>query len=50
MIVATTCEDRAAEPRVAITPETAKKLAGLGATVKVETGAGSASGHSRRGV
>ena len=44
MIVAATCEDRAAEPRVAITPETAKKLAGLGATVKVETGAGSASG------
>jgi NAD(P) transhydrogenase subunit alpha len=44
MIVATTCEDRAAEPRVAITPETAKKLAGLGATVKIETGAGRASG------
>jgi proton-translocating NAD(P)+ transhydrogenase subunit alpha len=44
MIVAATCEDLAAESRVAITPETAKKLAGLGATVKVETGAGSASG------
>ncbi|MBV9519779.1 MAG: Re/Si-specific NAD(P)(+) transhydrogenase subunit alpha [Hyphomicrobiales bacterium] len=44
MIVAATREDRAAEPRVAITPETAKKLGALGATVKVETGAGSASG------
>jgi len=44
MIVAATREDRAAEPRVAITPETATKLGALGATVKVETGAGSASG------
>ena len=48
MIVAATCEDRAAEPRVAITPETAKKLAGLGASVKIETGAGSASGFPDR--
>ncbi|MBV8768303.1 MAG: Re/Si-specific NAD(P)(+) transhydrogenase subunit alpha [Hyphomicrobiales bacterium] len=44
MIVGTTREDPSAEPRVAITPETAKKLAGLGATVRIETGAGSASG------
>jgi H+-translocating NAD(P) transhydrogenase subunit alpha len=44
MIVATTCEDRAAETRVAITPETAKKLVALGASVVVEAGAGSASG------
>jgi proton-translocating NAD(P)+ transhydrogenase subunit alpha len=44
MIVATTREDRAAESRVAITPETSKKLAALGASVKIEAGAGSASG------
>ncbi|MBV9567767.1 MAG: Re/Si-specific NAD(P)(+) transhydrogenase subunit alpha [Hyphomicrobiales bacterium] len=48
MIVAATREDRAAEPRVAITPETAKKLGALGATVKVEAGAGSASGFLDR--
>ena len=46
MIIATTCEDRAAETRVAITPETARKLAALGATVRVEAGAGSASGFT----
>jgi NAD(P) transhydrogenase subunit alpha len=46
MIIATTCEDRAAETRVAITPETARKLSALGATVRVETGAGSASGFT----
>ncbi len=44
MIIATTREDEAVETRVAITPETAKKLIGLGATVKVEAGAGKASG------
>jgi NAD(P) transhydrogenase subunit alpha len=46
MIIATTCEDRAAETRVAITPETARKLSALGATVRVEAGAGSASGFT----
>jgi NAD(P) transhydrogenase subunit alpha len=37
-------ERRAGETRVAATPETAKKLIGLGLTVAVETGAGLASG------
>jgi len=37
-------ERRAAETRVAATPETAKKLIGLGLTVAVESGAGVASG------
>jgi NAD(P) transhydrogenase subunit alpha len=46
MIIATTCEDRAAETRVAITPETARKLSALGATVRVEAGAGSALGFT----
>jgi NAD(P) transhydrogenase subunit alpha len=44
MIIATTREDEATETRAAITPETAKKLVGLGAEVKVESGAGKASG------
>src|SRR5271169_893684 len=44
MIIATTREDPAVETRVAITPETAKKLSGLGATVKVQAGAGLSSG------
>jgi NAD(P) transhydrogenase subunit alpha len=44
MIIATTREDGAVETRVAITPETAKKLIGLGASVTVEAGAGKASG------
>jgi NAD(P) transhydrogenase subunit alpha len=34
------------EPRVAVSPETVKKLTALGATVKVETGAGSRSRFS----
>ena len=46
MIIATTREDEATETRVAITPETAKKLVGLGAEVKIETGAGKASGFT----
>jgi NAD(P) transhydrogenase subunit alpha len=46
MIIATTCEDRAVETRVAISPETAKKLSALGASVIVESGAGSASGFT----
>jgi NAD(P) transhydrogenase subunit alpha len=44
MRVAVLRERRAAESRVAATPETAKKLAGLGCSVVVETGAGLASG------
>ena len=44
MIIATTREDETVETRVAITPETAKKLVGLGAKVMVEAGAGKASG------
>jgi H+-translocating NAD(P) transhydrogenase subunit alpha len=44
MIIATTREDPTVETRVAITPETAKKFIGLGATVKVQTGAGLPSG------
>ncbi len=35
-------ERRAAETRVAVTPDTVKKLVGLGLTVTVETGAGAA--------
>jgi NAD(P) transhydrogenase subunit alpha len=37
-------ERRGGETRVAATPETAKKLIGMGCTVAVETGAGLASG------
>jgi NAD(P) transhydrogenase subunit alpha len=44
MRVAVLRERRAAETRVAATPETVKKLIGLGCTVAVETGAGLASG------
>lgn len=44
MRVAVLRERRAAETRVAATPETVKKLQGLGCTVAVETGAGTASG------
>lgn len=44
MIIATTREDEATETRVAITPETAKKLVGLGAEVRIESGAGKTSG------
>ena len=33
-------ESKSGEPRVAVTPETVKKLAGLGATVTVQAGAG----------
>jgi NAD(P) transhydrogenase subunit alpha len=38
--IAVTAEE-ASEPRVALSPETAKKFAGLGCTVNVQTGAGS---------
>jgi proton-translocating NAD(P)+ transhydrogenase subunit alpha len=44
MRVAVLKEDAAVEPRVAATPESVKKLVGLGASVAVETGAGSAAG------
>jgi NAD(P) transhydrogenase subunit alpha len=44
MRVAVLRERRAAESRVAATPETAKKLSGLGCSVVVEAGAGLASG------
>jgi NAD(P) transhydrogenase subunit alpha len=44
MRVAVLRERRAAETRVAATPETVKKLIGLGNTVAVEAGAGAASG------
>src|SRR5579871_6404990 len=46
MIIATTREDPAVETRVAVTPETAKRLIGLGASVRVEAGAGLASGFT----
>src|SRR3954451_16708158 len=39
-------ERRAAEPRVAATPDTVKKLIGLGLTVAVETGAGASASLS----
>ena len=39
-------EDPGVEPRVAATPETVKKFAALGATVRVEAGAGVAAGLS----
>lgn len=41
--IATTRERRAGDPRVAITPESAAKLAALGARVVVEAGAGAGS-------
>jgi NAD(P) transhydrogenase subunit alpha len=44
MRVAVLRERRAAETRVAATPETVKKLLGMGCTVAVETGAGAHSG------
>jgi proton-translocating NAD(P)+ transhydrogenase subunit alpha len=44
MKVAVTAETDPGEPRVAATPETVKKLTGLGAEVAVEPGAGIKSG------
>ena len=44
MKVAVAAETEAGEPRVAATPETVKKLIGLGAEVAVEPGAGIKSG------
>ena len=43
-------ERRASETRVAATPETVKRLIGLGLTVAIEAGAGVAGRHSRRRV
>ena len=43
--IAVTAEE-AAEPRVALSPETAKKLVGLGCTVRVQAGAGARSRFS----
>src|SRR6201999_581707 len=44
MKIAVAAETDAGEPRVAATPETVKKLVGLGAEVAVEPGAGIKSG------
>lgn len=43
VVIACTRERRADDPRVAITPETAKKLIAAGAQVRVEAGAGAGS-------
>ena len=40
MVTIAVTAEPADEPRVAVSPETVKKLVGLGATVKVEAGAG----------
>src|SRR6187401_3587739 len=44
MKIAVAAEADSSEPRVAATPETVKKLIGLGATVAVQPGAGVKSG------
>src|SRR5882762_7277116 len=44
MKIAVVAESDAAEPRVAATPDTVKKMTALGAEVAVEPGAGSKSG------
>ncbi|MGJ0509346.1 MAG: Re/Si-specific NAD(P)(+) transhydrogenase subunit alpha [Methylocystis sp.] len=46
MRIAVTAETDTAEPRVAATPETIKKFAGLGAEVSVQSGAGAGAGVS----
>jgi NAD(P) transhydrogenase subunit alpha len=46
MRVAVLKEDPAVEPRTAATPETVRKLAALGATIAVQSGAGAAAGLS----
>ena len=40
MVTIAVTGERDGEPRVAVSPETVKKLAGLGCTVRIETGAG----------
>ena len=44
MVVIAVTKEPATEPRVAVSPETVKKFTKLGATVKIETGAGDQSG------
>lgn len=46
MVVIAVAKEPDSEPRVAVSPETVKKFVKLGATVKVETGAGVSSGFS----
>ena len=46
MLIAIPAENDPAEGRVAATPETVKKFVGLGAEVRVQTGAGLKSGIS----
>ena len=46
MVTIAVTSEGAGEPRVAISPETVKKYAALGAKVRVETGAGSRSRFS----
>ncbi len=46
MRIAVLAETDRSEPRVAATPETVKKLLGLGAEVAVQAGAGAASGFA----
>ena len=43
VVIACTRERRADDPRVAITPDTAKKLIAAGAVVRIEAGAGAGS-------
>ncbi len=46
MVAIAVTGEREGEPRVAVSPETVKKLTGLGCSVRVETGAGSRSRFS----
>jgi NAD(P) transhydrogenase subunit alpha len=46
MITIAVTAEREGEPRVAVSPETVKKLAGLGCSVRVESGAGAGSRFS----
>lgn len=46
MVTIAVTAEPADEPRIAVSPETVKKLVGLGATVKVEAGAGARSRFS----
>ena len=41
--IAVACESQKSEPRIGLSPETAKKFAALGCRVKVESGAGKGS-------
>ena len=46
MVTIAVTGEREGEPRVAISPETVKKLTGLGCTVRVQSGAGGGSRFS----